>query len=76
MTMRGFLFLFLYAAALMGLACARRAERVELPSLTIPVDCASEITLLECDARVSPPKCKRARVKYRRGCEQIAVGKR
>jgi hypothetical protein len=74
MRIRGFFFLLPCAAMLMG--CARRAERIELPNLKIPVDCASEITLLECDARVSPPKCKRARVKYRRGCEQIAVGKR
>jgi len=54
--------------------------RVELPNvpslnLAIPVECASEITLLECDARVSPPKCKKARVKYRKGCERIVVGK-
>src|SRR5208337_1317553 len=75
MRIRGFFF-FLLCTAVMGSGCVRRAERVELPSLRIPVKCASEITLLECDARVSPPKCKRARVKYRRGCEEIAVGKR
>jgi hypothetical protein len=53
----------------------RRAGRVSLPNLAVPVSCASEITLIGCDARVSPPKCKSARVKYRRGCEEIVVGK-
>ena len=61
-------------AALIGAGCVRR--RVELPSLTIPVSCASEITLIECDARVNPPKCKNARVTYRKGCEEIVVGKK
>jgi len=61
---------------LMGARCGRRSTRVELPSLEIPVSCASEIRLLECDARVNPPKCKKARVKYRRGCEEIVVGRK
>jgi hypothetical protein len=58
----------------MGIECGRRA-RVELPNVTIPLSCAPEITLLECDARTSPPKCKKARVKYRKGCEEIVAGK-
>lgn len=53
--------------------CVRRAVRVSLPDMAIPVSCASEIVLLECDARVEPPKCKSARVKYRRGCEEIVA---
>ena len=68
--------LLLYAGVLLAaLGCARHA-RVALPNMAIPVECASEITLLECDARVSPPKCKSVRVKYRKGCEQIVVGKK
>jgi hypothetical protein len=58
---------------LAGAGCARRAERAALPNLIVPVSCASEITLIGCDAKASPPKCKSARVKYRRGCEEIAV---
>ena len=69
-TRRVVMFSFLVAAG-----CARRAEQVSLPNLAIPVQCASEITLVGCDARVSPPKCKKARVKYRVGCEEILVGK-
>jgi hypothetical protein len=61
-------------AALISAGCARR--RMELPSLAIPVSCASEIMLIECDARVNPPRCKNARVTYRRGCEEIVVGKK
>jgi hypothetical protein len=56
-----------------GLGCARR-ERVVLPNLAVPVRCATEIVLIGCDARVSPPKCKSARVTYRRGCEEIVAG--
>ncbi len=54
-----------------ALGCARR--RVVLPDLAIPVSCAAQITLVECDARVSPPKCRSARVKYRQGCEEIVA---
>lgn len=65
--------LVLVALLLAGSGCERRAARVALPNLVIPVACASEITLLRCDARVSPPRCRSARVTYRNGCEQIVV---
>lgn len=71
---RGFIFLAA-ALTLTGVGCERRAARVVLPNLVIPVACASEITLVHCDARVSPPRCKSARVRYRNGCEQIVVGR-
>ena len=66
-----------WAAAMMltGGGCARRGARVALPNVVIPVACASEILLLQCDARVQPPKCRSARVKYHSGCEQIVVVK-
>jgi len=67
---RGILVLSLILVA--GMGCARRAAR-SLPDLAIPVGCAAEIRLVGCDARVSPPKCKSARVTYRRGCEEIVV---
>jgi hypothetical protein len=60
--------------AMSTVGCARRAVRV-LPNLEIPVRCASAITLVGCDARVTPPKCKSARVTYARGCEEIVVRK-
>jgi hypothetical protein len=66
----GFVFLF---SAIVLTGCVRRSAGVSLPSLVIPVSCASEITLVQCDARVSPPKCKSARVRYRSGCEEIVV---
>ncbi|MBZ5678666.1 MAG: hypothetical protein LAO24_01025 [Acidobacteriia bacterium] len=72
----GNLILILGACLLTGMGCARRAAHASPPTMVIPVGCASEITLLDCDARTSPPKCKRVRVKYRRGCEQIVVAKR
>jgi hypothetical protein len=79
--MRGFLVLLLSATALGGIGCARRTGHVALPgvpfiNLAIPVRCASDITLVECDARVRPPKCKSARVTYRSGCEEIVVGRK
>jgi len=63
----------LLSSAMVLLGCVRRTAGVSLPSLVIPVSCASEITLLGCDARVSPPKCRSARVRYRSGCEEIVV---
>ena len=71
--MGGRRFVFLLAALVCGLGCGRRAVRASLPNLAIPMDCASEITLLHCDARVDPPKCASARVKYRKGCERILL---
>jgi len=66
--------LILFLAVLFcGLGCGRRAARASLPNLAIPLDCASEITLLHCDALVDPPRCASARVKYRKGCERILV---
>jgi hypothetical protein len=65
--------LVLLFSAIVLTGCGRRSARISLPSLVIPVSCASEITLLECDARVSPPKCRSARVRYRSGCEEIVV---
>lgn len=68
---------FLVLAAAMGLAgCGRRMTRAELPNVVIPVRCASEITLVGCDARMSPPKCRSALVKYRSGCEEILAGRK
>ena len=79
--MRGFLVLLLSATALVGMGCSRRSRQVALPgvpfiNLAIPVSCASDITLVQCDARVRPPKCKSARVTYRSGCEEIVVGRK
>ncbi len=70
---RTFIFIFLLAVLICGLGCERRVVRGSLPNLAIPVDCASEITLLHCDARINPPRCESARVRYRKGCERILV---
>ena len=61
------------AALLSG--CARRSARAKFPDLRVPVSCASEIVLVGCDMRTGTPKCQEARVKYRKGCEEIVVGR-
>jgi hypothetical protein len=73
--MRSFGALALSLTLMAGTGCTRRAQRAVLPNLAVPVNCASKIELIECDARVSPPKCKAARVTYRKGCEEIVVKK-
>jgi len=66
--------IFVLAALLLaGIGCGHRSGHVLLPSIVIPVGCASEITLLHCDTGSSPPKCKSVRVKYRSGCERMVV---
>jgi hypothetical protein len=72
--MRGRKFIFVLAGLMACAGCERRAVRDGLPNLVIPVGCASEITLVQCDGRVSPPKCAGARISYRDGCERIVVG--
>jgi hypothetical protein len=69
------LILLMTMLLVLSAGCARRAGRVVLPDVLVPVKCASEIRLLQCDARVSPPKCRSARVVYRRGCEEILAVK-
>jgi hypothetical protein len=72
--MKNHTFILLMAAVLLAVTgCERRAARGSLPNLVIPAACASEITLMHCDARVNPPKCTSARVTYRKGCERIVV---
>jgi hypothetical protein len=66
---------FILGAVVLAAGCERRAARGALPNLVIPAGCASEITLLRCDAKRNPPKCESARVKYRNGCERIVSGK-
>ena len=71
--MRGRKFVLVVTALMAWVGCERRAARAGLPNMVIPVGCASEITLVHCDARMSPPKCAGARVSYRNGCERIVV---
>ena len=71
--MDGRKFIFVLMAFMGCAGCARRAVQGGLPNLVIPVECASEITLVGCDARSSPPKCAGAHVSYRDGCERIVV---
>jgi hypothetical protein len=75
--MGGHKLILLLAVLLCGLGCGRRramrSSLPALPNLAIPLDCASEITLMHCDTRVDPPRCASARVKYRKGCERILV---
>jgi hypothetical protein len=59
-----------------GLGCTRRPAAVRLPDMEIPVRCVSDVRMVGCDARVSPPKCRSARVTYRNGCEEIVVGEK
>jgi len=71
MNMTGIIVVMAGAALLSG--CAGKRARAEFPDLRVPVSCASEILLVRCDARGGTPKCQGARVKYRRGCEEIVV---
>jgi hypothetical protein len=71
MRVRKFIFALTVLMACAG--CERRVARGVLPNMVIPIGCASEITLVDCDARVNPPKCAGARVSYREGCERIVV---
>ena len=69
--------MLIVAGMVIGTAgCASRAARVTLPNILVPPSCMSEILLVGCDARVSPPKCKKVEVTYRRGCEEILVSRK
>ena len=54
--------------------CSPRSRpRPSLPSMNIPLECATSIRLVECDLSFSPPHCRTAAVEYRNGCEQVVA---
>ena len=61
-------------AALTG--CASRSRpKPFLSNMRIPLECATSIRLVDCDASFSPPRCRTAAVTYRKGCEEVVVVK-
>ena len=52
---------------------ARPRPQLFLPSVNIPVECASSIRMKNCDLSVNPPRCRTVAVSYRPGCEQVMV---
>jgi hypothetical protein len=56
--------------------CAARSQpKSFLPTVNIPVECATSIHLVNCDLSVSPPLCGATAITYHKGCEQIMVVK-
>jgi hypothetical protein len=54
--------------------CAPRSRsKLFLPTVNIPLECATSIHLVGCDLSYNPPHCRTATVTYRKGCEQPAV---
>jgi hypothetical protein len=53
--------------------CSSRSRlRPFLPSMNIPLECATS-RLVNCDLPVSPPHCRTAAVAYRKGYEQVVA---
>jgi hypothetical protein len=56
--------------------CVRESRPEPFPLNTnIPLECATNIRLVDCDLSVKPRHCRIAAVTYRKGCEQ-GVGDR
>jgi hypothetical protein len=56
--------------------CASRSRaKPFLPTLNIPLECATSIRLVECELSFSPPQGRTAAVAYRKGCEEVVVAK-
>jgi hypothetical protein len=56
--------------------CASRSRpKPFLPSMSIPPECTTSIRLVGCDLSFSPPRCRTVAVSFRKGCEQVVVGK-
>ena len=56
--------------------CAEQSQpKSFLPTVNIPVECATSIHLVNCDLSVSPPRCGASAVTYHKGCEQVMVVK-
>src|ERR1700739_2148663 len=56
--------------------CAMRPRpKALLPTVNIPLECASSIRLVGCDLSFSPPHCQNVAVDYRKGCEQVVGNK-
>jgi hypothetical protein len=59
--------------ATLTVCSSRSRPRPFLPSMNIPLECASSIRLVECDLSFSPPHCRTAAVAYRKGYEQVVA---
>jgi hypothetical protein len=64
----------LLVAILTGCAPRSRSSHFR-PLINIPLPCAKEIHLVDCDLSFNPPHCRTAIVAYRPGCEQLMVAK-
>jgi hypothetical protein len=64
----------LLIAVLTGCARVPRPSHFR-PVVNIPLECAKEIHLVDCDLTFNPPHCRTVTVSYRQGCEQLVVAK-
>jgi hypothetical protein len=64
----------LLMATLTGCAARSRPQSL-LPSVNIPVECATSIRFVNCDLSVNPPRCRATAITYRKGCEQVMADK-
>ncbi|MCU1301946.1 MAG: hypothetical protein JWQ87_2230 [Candidatus Sulfotelmatobacter sp.] len=60
--------------------CAPLHRSVEAPrgsvDMVVARDCLlSDVRLIGCNTRQSPPSCKSAKFKYRNGCEALVIRK-
>jgi len=46
-----------------------------LPNTNVPLECATNVGLVDCDRAFSPPRCPTAPSTYQKGCEQVGVDK-
>jgi hypothetical protein len=67
-------FSVLLLAVLTGCAPGPRPSHFR-PLVNIPLECAKEIHLVDCDLTFHPPHCRTVTVSYRQGCEQLVVAK-
>jgi hypothetical protein len=61
-------------ATLSGCVSASRPKPF-LPNTNVPLECATNVHLVDCEPSFSPPYCRIADVTYREGCEQVVVVK-
>lgn len=64
----------LFAAILISTSCIQ-PHNTKAVDLAIPPACVTTILMVSCDLDYDPPKCKTAKVKYKRGCETVMVQK-
>jgi hypothetical protein len=61
------------AIALVLAGCAERKRSASLRTVVAPSCLTAPIVMQDCNLSAEPPRCRKIKISYRKGCEQLDV---